>query len=200
MRAEGRVLAGRSVSSGDSRSSPRIASTRVGHRPQRTPRATRRASRRSRRSAAWEGGRRETSSAEGIRSTATTSSASRVPTWSPRKPSSGGPARNARVPDRRDHADPGGGAPRVVGGGAHADREAERGAEPPEHDADARPAAGCRRRRSAARPTRGRRRGDHSTGDPAEPVEQRPARPAGRSSSRPRTAAKPATPDPVRAS
>ena len=38
------------------------------------------------------------------------------------------------VPDRGDHADPRGGVRLLVGGRAHPDREAERGAEPPEDD------------------------------------------------------------------
>ena len=61
---------------------------------------------------------RRTRRAPGSRDT--TSSARSTPKWLPRKPSSGGPAEERRVADRRDHADPRGRLGRVVGGGAHA--------------------------------------------------------------------------------
>ena len=75
-----------------------------------------------------------TTRADGISTTATTSSAFSVPTWSATKPSRGGPARNAPYPIGGHDADPGRGPAGVVGGGAHPDREAERGAEPPQDD------------------------------------------------------------------
>ena len=77
-----------------------------------------------------------TLSAAGTISAATASSESSVrpgPGW----PSSGGPARNAAYPIVDTTLTRAGRAGRVVGGGAHAHREAERGAQAPEHDAEA---------------------------------------------------------------
>ena len=71
-----------------------------------------------------------TTSADGTSSSATTSRALQRADLVGDEAEEGRAAQEGGVPDGRDHADPRGGAHGVVGGRAHADREAQRGAEP----------------------------------------------------------------------